>query len=179
MKGSWGVDLDVMEISLAIDPPDGIVLIVGCSHPTVEKIVEGQALNPVWSPAGGLIVYVGPQVEGGFAAVLGVRPDGTPVELPSLEVMVRGQRMRFLPDGRGLVHLNSATNFHQNFWLLDLATMQDRQLTQLDDAGTIHTFDIAPDGGSIVFDRLRDHSDIVLIDLAGKLRSDQGVSTSF
>ena len=40
MKGSWGVDLDVMEISLAIDTPEGIVLIVGCSHPTIEKIVE-------------------------------------------------------------------------------------------------------------------------------------------
>jgi 7,8-dihydropterin-6-yl-methyl-4-(beta-D-ribofuranosyl)aminobenzene 5'-phosphate synthase len=40
LKGSWGVDLDVMEISLAIDTPDGIVLVVGCSHPTLEKIVE-------------------------------------------------------------------------------------------------------------------------------------------
>src|SRR5262249_21250452 len=39
-KGSWGVDLDVMEVSLAIDTPDGIVLVVGCSHPTIEKIVE-------------------------------------------------------------------------------------------------------------------------------------------
>ena len=40
LKGSWGVDLDVMELSLAIDTPDGIVLIVGCSHPTLERIVE-------------------------------------------------------------------------------------------------------------------------------------------
>jgi 7,8-dihydropterin-6-yl-methyl-4-(beta-D-ribofuranosyl)aminobenzene 5'-phosphate synthase len=40
LKGPWGVDLDVMEVSLAIDTPDGIVLIVGCSHPTLEKIVE-------------------------------------------------------------------------------------------------------------------------------------------
>ncbi|WP_024606953.1 MBL fold metallo-hydrolase [Pseudoalteromonas sp. TAB23] len=40
MKGPWGVDLDVMEISLAIDTPDGIVLIVGCSHPKLEKIIE-------------------------------------------------------------------------------------------------------------------------------------------
>jgi len=39
LKGPWGVDLDVMEISLAIDTPEGIVLIVGCSHPTIEKIV--------------------------------------------------------------------------------------------------------------------------------------------
>ncbi len=39
LKGPWGVDLDVMELSLAIDTPDGIVLVVGCSHPTLEKIV--------------------------------------------------------------------------------------------------------------------------------------------
>lgn len=41
-----------------------------------------------------------------------------------------------------------------------------RQLTQLDDRGDIGTFDITPDGKQIVFDRSRDKSDIVLIDLA-------------
>jgi 7,8-dihydropterin-6-yl-methyl-4-(beta-D-ribofuranosyl)aminobenzene 5'-phosphate synthase len=40
LKGSWGVDLEVMEMSLAIDTPEGIVLVVGCGHPTIEKIVE-------------------------------------------------------------------------------------------------------------------------------------------
>jgi 7,8-dihydropterin-6-yl-methyl-4-(beta-D-ribofuranosyl)aminobenzene 5'-phosphate synthase len=40
LKGPWGVDLDVMEVSLAVDTPQGIVLVVGCSHPTIEKIVE-------------------------------------------------------------------------------------------------------------------------------------------
>jgi len=40
LNGTWGVDLEGMEISLAIETPDGIVLIVGCSHPTIGKIVE-------------------------------------------------------------------------------------------------------------------------------------------
>lgn len=40
LNGTWGVDLEVREVSLAIDTPDGVVLIVGCSHPTIEKIVE-------------------------------------------------------------------------------------------------------------------------------------------
>jgi rubrerythrin len=70
----------------------------------VEKIVEGQALNPVWSPAGDLIVYTGQQVNA-FVTALGVRPDGTPVELPPLEILVPGQRVRFLQDGRGLIHM--------------------------------------------------------------------------
>jgi 7,8-dihydropterin-6-yl-methyl-4-(beta-D-ribofuranosyl)aminobenzene 5'-phosphate synthase len=40
LNGTWGADLEVKELSLAIDTPDGIVLVVGCSHPTIEKIVE-------------------------------------------------------------------------------------------------------------------------------------------
>jgi len=40
LNGTWGVDLEVKEISLAIDTPDGVVLVVGCSHPTIEKVVE-------------------------------------------------------------------------------------------------------------------------------------------
>jgi 7,8-dihydropterin-6-yl-methyl-4-(beta-D-ribofuranosyl)aminobenzene 5'-phosphate synthase len=57
LKGSWGVDLDVMEISLAIDTPEGTVLVVGCSHPTIEKIVDaGEAVlhKPIRLVVGGL-----------------------------------------------------------------------------------------------------------------------------
>lgn len=56
LNGTWGVDLEVKEISLAIDTPDGIVLIVGCSHPTIEKIVEAarSAINkPIHLVLGG------------------------------------------------------------------------------------------------------------------------------
>src|SRR2546421_2043563 len=57
LNGTWGADLEVKEISLAIDTPDGIVLIVGCSHPTIEKIVEAAkaAINkPIHLVVGGL-----------------------------------------------------------------------------------------------------------------------------
>jgi len=56
LKGSWGVDLDVMELSLAIETPEGIVLVVGCSHPTIEKIVEATVAaihKPVYLVLGG------------------------------------------------------------------------------------------------------------------------------
>jgi 7,8-dihydropterin-6-yl-methyl-4-(beta-D-ribofuranosyl)aminobenzene 5'-phosphate synthase len=56
LSGTWGVDLEVKELSLAIDTPDGIVLVVGCSHPTIEKIVEAakSATNkPIHLVAGG------------------------------------------------------------------------------------------------------------------------------
>ena len=49
LNGTWGADLEVKEISLAIDTPDGTILIVGCSHPTIEKIVEA-AKNAINKP---------------------------------------------------------------------------------------------------------------------------------
>jgi Tol biopolymer transport system component len=52
----------------------------------------------------------------------------------------------------------------QDFWLLDIATMESRQLTQLDSPATMRSFDITPDGKRIVFDRLSEDSDIVLIE---------------
>ena len=53
----------------------------------------------------------------------------------------------------------------QDFWLLDLKTQQSRLLTRLANSGSMRTFDVTPDGKQIVFDRLRENSDIVLIDL--------------
>ena len=57
LRGSWGVDLDVMEISLAIETPQGVVLLVGCSHPTIERIVEAAKAaigKPIHMVIGGL-----------------------------------------------------------------------------------------------------------------------------
>ena len=39
--------LELRELSLAIDTPDGLVIVVGCSHPGIDKIVETAAkINP-------------------------------------------------------------------------------------------------------------------------------------
>ena len=75
-----------------------------------------------------------------------------------------GERIRFLPDGKGLVYMQGKGS-SADFWLLDLATMKSRPLTRLDNTAAMRTFDITPDGTQIVFDRLRKNSDIVLIDL--------------
>jgi hypothetical protein len=56
-------------------------------------------------------------------------------------------------------------NLSQDFWLLDLSTRKSRQLTSLENKGAMWSFDITPDGKQIVFDRFRENSDIVLIDL--------------
>jgi Tol biopolymer transport system component len=125
------------------------------------RLTTGEASNPVWSPAGDLIVYAGENV-GFYAPLLAVRPDGTPVKLPSIEVLREGVRARFLPNGSGLIYMQGEPSA-QNLWLLDLATMKTKELTRLNNAGRIRNFDISPDG-SIVFDRLRGNSHVVLID---------------
>jgi tricorn protease-like protein len=52
-----------------------------------------------------------------------------------------------------------------DLWLLELQSRKTRQLTQLSQRGTVRRFDITPDGKHILFDRARQNSDVVLIDL--------------
>jgi 7,8-dihydropterin-6-yl-methyl-4-(beta-D-ribofuranosyl)aminobenzene 5'-phosphate synthase len=59
--------LELRELSLAIDTPDGIVLVVGCSHPGIDKIVEAaSSINKrIHIIAGGfhLVVAKDPDIE--------------------------------------------------------------------------------------------------------------------
>jgi Tol biopolymer transport system component len=132
------------------------------------RLVAGQALNPVWSPDGSLIVYAGTNVRT-FAPLLAVRPDGTSVKLPEIilpEIILRrlGERVRFLPDGKSLIYMQGLLA-SQDFWLLDLASMKSRLLTRLQNRAAMRTFDVTSDGKQIVFDRLRENSQVVMIDL--------------
>jgi Tol biopolymer transport system component len=120
--------------------------------------------NPVWSPNGSLIAYAGPNVFT-LEPLLAVRPDGTSVKMPEIRTQRDGERVRFMPDGRGLIFMSAAeATPWQDFWLLDLATMNMRRLTRLAEHATMRTFDVTPDGKQIVFDRLRENSAVVLID---------------
>ena len=125
------------------------------------RLVSGQVINPVWSPDGTLIVYGGPVV-GGRVPLLGVKPDGTRVQLPEVWTGLGGGH-RFLPNGKGLVYAPRSQS--RDFWLFDFVTSKTHPLTRLSDRGRIRTFDITPDGKEIVFDRIQQNSDIVLIDL--------------
>ncbi len=59
--------MEMRELSLAIDTPDGVVLVVGCSHPGSERIVEAaSSINPhIQLVAGGmhLVTLSDPDIE--------------------------------------------------------------------------------------------------------------------
>jgi len=131
------------------------------------RLTSGAASNPVWAPDGSVIVYTGPVVAG-TGPLLMIRPDGTPVDAPGIGVRVNTEHYRFVPGRLELVYLTAiSVGVPENFWILDLATKKTRQLANFDGRLT-RTFDITPDGKQIVFDRLRENSDIVLIDLPKK-----------
>jgi hypothetical protein len=71
---------------------------------------------------------------------------------------------RFLPDGKSLV-IQEGGFRTPVFSLVSLETGGRRQLTDLRPGRSIRSFDVSPDGKSMLFDRVQENSDIVLIDL--------------
>ena len=127
------------------------------------RLVDSVSSNPVWSPNGDFIVYSGtPRARS--VPVRAVTPDGRPYPLPDLTVDRVGDSYRFLPGGKSLVVKDGGFR-RQNFSLVDLATGQRRRLTALRPGEQLHRFDVSPDGKRIVFERVRENSDIALITL--------------
>ena len=130
---------------------------------TPKRILEGVLFSPVWSPDGKLIVYSESRW-GNIYPVRAITVDNKPVALPELLIRSDWDRYRFLADGKSLVLLQGQFR-RQNFWLLDLQTGGLRQLTDLRPGYSVRGFDVSPDGKRILFDRVKENSDIVLIDL--------------
>ena len=126
------------------------------------RLVDSVSSNPVWSPDGAFILYSGTP-RGRSVPVKAVIQDGRPYAVSSLIVDRVGDSYRFLPDGELVVKLGGFRQ--QDFWLFDVATGKKRRLTQLDHGESLQRFDVSRDGSRIVFERVRENSDIVLIEL--------------
>jgi Tol biopolymer transport system component len=127
------------------------------------RLVDSVSSNPVWSPDGAFILYSGtPRARS--VPVKAVTADGRPYPFPTLTVDRVGDSYRFLPGGTALV-VKLGGFRRQDFWLVDIASGQRRQLTKLRPGESLHRFDVSPDGKRIVFERVRENSDIALITL--------------
>jgi hypothetical protein len=93
-----------------------------------------------------------------------VNADGTPHKVPSL-VLSRGSRRFDFLGAQALAVLKGDLS-HKELWAVDLLNGEQRRLMDLGPGALIHDFDISDDGREIVFDRVREESDIVLMEHA-------------
>ncbi len=128
------------------------------------QLLATLSYNPEWSPDGKFIVY-SEQKGGGQFAIRAVTPEKLPVSVPAISVVyTRGTSYRFLPGEDALIALEGDFR-RQNFFRVDLRSGEQRQLTDLQPGYRIQDFDVSPDGKQIVFDRVRDNADVVLMEL--------------
>jgi Tol biopolymer transport system component len=159
---SWSKDSKWIAVG-AIDDSGGRIYKVPIDGGTPVRLVDEQSRAPQWSPDGSYIVYTTP-VRGATSALHAVTPDKKPRTLPEITVTRFEERYHFVPpDGHSLIVLGPGGSF--DFFLVDLATGRQRQLTQFRDVTPIESFDISPDGQTILFDRVNKNADIYTIDL--------------
>src|SRR6516225_436382 len=135
------------------------------------RILDDYALDPAWGPRGEFLVYSGMD-PGTTFPVKAVSPAGQPHPIPELKLsrggalgvtQVGARRLRFVPGQAALVVLRGDIQ-HKDLWATDLTTGEWRQLTNFGRDIVIGDFDVAPDGRSVVFERVQERSDIVVID---------------
>ena len=164
MRGAptWSPDGQWLAVAANRDgEPQLFKIPVGGGTPIL--LVKEYSIDPIWSPSGRFLVYSGADVGTTFS-VKAVNSDGTPHHLPKL-ILTRGaRRLAFLGGDDALVIMKGDIS-HKEFWVVDLKTGRERQLTNLGREFAIGDFDVSADGREIIFDRARDESDIVLFDL--------------
>lgn len=146
-----------------MDGPGLRVFKVPAAGGTPVRLVDSVSSNPVWSPDGKYILYSGTS-RARSVPLKAVAPDRQPFPLPSLLVDRVGDSYRFLPGGKQLV-VKLGGFRRQDFWLFDVSTGQRRQLTRLRPGESVLRFDVSPDGKHVLFERVRDNSDVLLIEL--------------
>jgi Tol biopolymer transport system component/DNA-binding winged helix-turn-helix (wHTH) protein len=135
---------------------------VAVSSGDVILMSEDDALDPTWSPSGDFIVYTGVDV-GGNIEIKAVNADGTPRPLPRIVVTRGSRRLEFLGPRDDLLVITKGPLSQKEFWLVDLVSTEQRRLSDFGAGPAIIGFDVSADGREVVFDRVREESDIVLI----------------
>lgn len=131
-------------------------------RPTV--FIKEYSLDPAWSPDGHILIYSGPDVGTTFSVKAVSTGEGAAHPLPPLTLTRGARHLVFLSNRPALVLLRGEIQ-HKNLWLIDLETGVERQLTDFGPDFDIQDFDISPDGGDVVLERVQERSNVVLLDL--------------
>lgn len=137
------------------------------------RMLDDYALDPAWAPRGEFLVYSGMDIGTTFP-IKAITAVGQPYKIPELMlrrgaalgvIPVGARRLRFLPGQAALVVLRGDIQ-HKDLWAKELTTGSWRQLTNFGRDIVINDFDVSPDGFVVVFERVQEHSDVVVIDRA-------------
>jgi Tol biopolymer transport system component len=167
VRGSPAWSPDGKWIATAVETDEGVRLYkipVEGGEPV--RLTEHHAMDPSWSPQGGFIVYSGEQV-GPIVELGAVTADGRSHAMPSIRLPRGAEHTVFFPgtDAAPRLLVRKGDLQSTEFWAIDLATGKERQLTRFGAEYQLGDFDLSPDGREILFNRVREESDVVLIDL--------------
>jgi Tol biopolymer transport system component len=162
---TWSPDGKSLTVSAVMDGRHRRLFRVPLDGTAPVRMFDADARNPLWSADGNLLVYGDADVGPTFTVKV-ANADGTPRPLPPITLPRGSRRLAFVPGRRALVVLQGEMR-HVNFWYVDLDSGEQRQLTDFGREFAIRDFDVTA-AGEIVFDRVRDNSDIALIELQGQ-----------
>ena len=159
---SWSPGGGWLTIAAGEKEEAGLFKVAPLNEGPAIELIHGPALNPVWSPDGQFVVYAGVEIGTRFS-LKAATADGKPYPIPEITLSRGSSRFAFLPNQQVLVVMEGEF-WHKNFWSIDLTNGKRRQLTNFDREYLISDFDIFPDGKQIIFGRLKERSNVILID---------------
>lgn len=161
---AWSPDGKWIAIA-AVRGGDPTLMKVPVDGGTAVQLTSETAFEPTWSPSGRYLAYTGVDVGTTFH-LKAITSDGQPKTIPDIVLSRGARRLAFRGGGDDELVTLRGDMSHKEFWEVDLKTGHARQLTDLGRTFTIGDFDVSPDGREIVFDRAKEDTDVVLIDLA-------------
>jgi Tol biopolymer transport system component len=130
------------------------------------SFVNEHASDPVWSPQGDIVAFSGADV-GTTYPIRAVTADGGAITMPALTLTRGARHLTFLPQRRTLLVMRGEIA-HKDLWRVDLETGSEQQVTELAPDFVVRDFDLSPDGRELLLERVQEHSDVVLVELAGR-----------